>query len=114
MLLRMNRICKGFCSSMSGGLRTAIGATSSLPKFNPLQFTLQSIREMASLKHKKVIKRAKGFRGRANRCYSVAYHRVLKAYQYAYRDRKVTNLNVSFCQHKIDTERFLKLSPPLI
>lgn len=46
-------------------------------------------RGMASKKHKKIIKLAKGFRGRANRCYSVAYHRVLKAQQYAYRDRKV-------------------------
>eukprot|EP01033_Poteriospumella_lacustris_P005935 gene5935-4265_t len=44
---------------------------------------------MASKKHKKIIKLAKGYRGRANRCYSVAYHRVLKAQQYAYRDRKV-------------------------
>lgn len=46
-------------------------------------------RGMASKKHKKIIKLAKGYRGRANRCYSVAYHRVLKAQQYAYRDRKV-------------------------
>lgn len=47
-------------------------------------------RELASLKHKKIIKLAKGFRGRANRVYSIAYHRVLKAQIYAYRDRKVS------------------------
>ncbi len=47
------------------------------------------VRGMANHRHKKVIKLAKGFRGRANRCYSVAYHRVIKARQYAYRDRKV-------------------------
>eukprot|EP00981_Chlorochromonas_danica_P003974 scaffold753_cov164-Ochromonas_danica.AAC.4 len=44
---------------------------------------------MANHRHKKIIKLAKGFRGRANRCYTVAFHRVLKARQYAYRDRKV-------------------------
>lgn len=30
-----------------------------------------------------------GFRGRANRCFTVAFHRVQKARQYSYRDRKV-------------------------
>lgn len=50
---------------------------------------LTQTRSMASKKHKKVLKLAKGFRGRANSCFSVAYHRVLKAQQYAYRDRKV-------------------------
>jgi hypothetical protein len=47
------------------------------------------VREMANHRHKKIIKLAKGFRGRANRCYTVAFHRVQKARQYAYRDRKV-------------------------
>jgi beta-mannanase len=46
-------------------------------------------RGMANHRHKKVIKQAKGFRGRANRCFTVAYHRVQKALQYSYRDRKV-------------------------
>lgn len=46
-------------------------------------------RGMANHRHKKVIKQAKGFRGRANRCFQVALHRVQKALQYAYRDRKV-------------------------
>ena len=32
---------------------------------------------------------AKGYRGRANRCYTVAKQRVEKALQYQYRDRKV-------------------------
>jgi len=48
-----------------------------------------AVRGMANHRHKKVIKLAKGFRGRANRVYSVAYHRVQKARQYQYRDRKV-------------------------
>jgi len=47
------------------------------------------VRCMANHKHKKIIKEARGFRGRANRCFQVAYHRVIKARQYAYRDRKV-------------------------
>eukprot|EP00957_Ditylum_brightwellii_P010009 755148-Ditylum_brightwellii.AAC.1 len=32
---------------------------------------------------------AKGYRGRANRCFRLALSRVEKALQYAYRDRKV-------------------------
>jgi hypothetical protein len=52
-------------------------------------YAMQSVREMASTKHKKILSLAKGYRGRANSCFSVAYHRVLKAKQYAYRDRKV-------------------------
>ncbi|RYH08876.1 50S ribosomal protein L20 [archaeon] len=51
---------------------------------------MNPIREMANKKHKKVLKRAKGFRGRASRCFTVAFHRVQKAKQYAYRDRKVS------------------------
>mmetsp|Transcript_10892 Transcript_10892/g.17730 ORF Transcript_10892/g.17730 Transcript_10892/m.17730 type:complete len:140 (-) Transcript_10892:209-628(-) len=54
-----------------------------------VNYCLQSVRGMANHRHKKIIKLAKGYRGRANRCYTVAYHRVLKARQYAYRDRKV-------------------------
>ena len=40
-------------------------------------------------KHKKVIKLAKGFRGRAKNVYSVAVNRVEKALQYAYVGRKL-------------------------
>lgn len=39
-------------------------------------------------RHKKVIKLAKGFRGRSKNCYSAALQRVEKALQYAYRDRR--------------------------
>ncbi|EGB09885.1 hypothetical protein AURANDRAFT_8683, partial [Aureococcus anophagefferens] len=46
-------------------------------------------RGFASRKHKKFIKLAKGYRGRANRCFRIAVQRVEKAWQYAYRDRKV-------------------------
>ncbi|GAT76961.1 50S ribosomal protein L20 [Ehrlichia ruminantium] len=39
-------------------------------------------------RHKKVIKLAKGYRGRSKNCYRVALQRVEKALQYAYRDRR--------------------------
>ena len=39
-------------------------------------------------RHKKVIKRAKGYQGRSNNCYRLALQRVEKALLYAYRDRR--------------------------
>ena len=39
-------------------------------------------------RHKKVLKRAKGYRGRSKNCFRVAIERVEKGLQYAYRDRK--------------------------
>lgn len=39
-------------------------------------------------RHKKVIKMAKGFRGRAKNCFRVAIQKVEKSLQYAYRDRR--------------------------
>jgi len=43
----------------------------------------------AHARHKKVIKAAKGYRGRRKNCFRVATQAVDKARQYAYRDRKV-------------------------
>ena len=40
-------------------------------------------------KHKKVIKQAKGFRGRRKNTFKVAKQAVTRAGQYAYRDRRV-------------------------
>ena len=60
-----------------------------------MSYCMQAVRSMANHRHKKVIKQAKGYRGRANRCYSVAFHRVQKAQQYAYRDRKVMPITAS-------------------
>lgn len=40
-------------------------------------------------RHKKMVKMAKGYRGRSNNCYRLAKQRVEKALQYAYRDRRV-------------------------
>ncbi len=39
-------------------------------------------------RHKKILKLAKGYRGRAKNCYRVAIEKVEKALRYAYRDRK--------------------------
>jgi len=42
----------------------------------------------ARARHKKVLKEAKGFRGRRGNVYRVAKQAVMKAGQYAYRDRR--------------------------
>lgn len=39
-------------------------------------------------RHKKVLKLAKGYRGRAKNCYRVAIEKVEKGLKYAYRDRR--------------------------
>ena len=44
-------------------------------------------------RHKKVIKAAKGYRGRSNNNYRLALERVEKAMQYAYRDRRTKKRN---------------------
>ena len=44
-------------------------------------------------RHKKVLKMAKGYRGRAKNCYRVAIEKVEKGLQYAYRDRKAKKRN---------------------
>jgi large subunit ribosomal protein L20 len=43
----------------------------------------------AHARHKKVLKFAKGYRGRSSTCFRPALERVERAWQYAYRDRKV-------------------------
>jgi large subunit ribosomal protein L20 len=43
----------------------------------------------ARAKHKKVLAKAKGYYGARSRVYRVAYQAVIKAGQYAYRDRRV-------------------------
>ena len=39
-------------------------------------------------RHKKVLKLAKGYRGRSKNCFRIAVERVEKGLQYAYRDRR--------------------------
>ena len=43
----------------------------------------------AKKRHKKILKLAKGYRGARSRTFKVANQAILKAGQYAYRDRKV-------------------------
>lgn len=40
-------------------------------------------------RHKKILKMAKGYRGRSSTCFKTAKQRVEKGLQYAYRDRRV-------------------------
>ncbi|AEK74934.1 50S ribosomal protein L20 [Rickettsia conorii subsp. heilongjiangensis] len=44
--------------------------------------------KISKSRHKKILKLAKGYRGRANSCFRVAIEKVEKALQYAYRDRR--------------------------
>lgn len=44
-------------------------------------------------RHKKVLKAAKGYRGRSNNNYRLALERVEKGMQYAYRDRRTKKRN---------------------
>ncbi len=43
----------------------------------------------AHARHRKVLQLAKGFRGRSSTCFRPALERLEKAWQYAYRDRRV-------------------------
>jgi len=44
-------------------------------------------------RHRKIIKLAKGYRGRASTCFRVAIEKVEKALRYAYRDRRAKKRN---------------------
>jgi large subunit ribosomal protein L20 len=44
--------------------------------------------KVTKARHKKILKMAKGYRGRAKTCFTVAIEKVEKALQYAYRDRR--------------------------
>lgn len=71
-------------------------------------------------RHKKIIKMAKGYRGRSKNCYSIALRRVQKALQYAYRDRRVRKrdfrklwiqrINAAVRQHGLTYSQFMGLA----
>jgi hypothetical protein len=73
---------------MLTSLTRLAGLRSGVSFVKKISFQFLSVREFANQKHKKWVKRAKGYRGRTN-CFQVAKHRVMKAMQYSYRDRKV-------------------------
>jgi large subunit ribosomal protein L20 len=68
-------------------------------------------------RHKKIIKMAKGYRGRSNSCYRIALQRVEKSLQYAYRDRRnrkrffrslwIQRINAAARQHGLTYSRFI-------
>ncbi len=68
-------------------------------------------------RHKKVIKMAKGYRGRAHTSYRVAKGRVEKGLQYAYRDRRtrkrsfralwIQRINAAARSHGVTYGRFM-------
>lgn len=49
--------------------------------------------KVSKSRHKKIIKLAKGYRGRAKNCFRIAIEKVEKGLQYAYRDRRVRKRN---------------------
>ena len=71
----------------------------------------------ARAKHKKVIAQAKGYSGRRKNVYRVAKQAVIKAGQYAYRDRRqrkrqfralwITRINAAAREHGMSYSRFV-------
>jgi len=69
-------------------------------------------------RHKKILKMAKGYRGRSKNCFRIAIQRVEKALQYAYRDRRnrkrdmrslwIQRINAAVRNHGIVYSRFIK------
>jgi len=68
-------------------------------------------------RHKKVLKMAKGYRGRAKNCFRVAIQKVEKALRYAYRDRRakkrdlralwIQRINAAVRTHGLIYSRFI-------
>ena len=71
----------------------------------------------AHARHKKVLKKAKGYYGARSRVYRVAKQAVIKAGQYAYRDRKqrkrqfralwIMRINAAVRQYDLSYSRFI-------
>lgn len=71
----------------------------------------------ARARHKKVLALAKGYRGRRKNVYRVAKQAVMKAGQYAYRDRRqrkrqfrqlwITRINAGARQHGLSYSKFM-------
>lgn len=72
----------------------------------------------ARARHKKVIEQAKGYRGRRKNVYRVAKQAVIKAGQYAYRDRRqrkrqfralwIVRINAAAREHGLSYSRFME------
>lgn len=69
-------------------------------------------------RHKKILKMAKGYRGRSKNCFRIAIQRVEKALQYAYRDRRskkrdlralwIQRINAAVRNHGLVYSKFIK------
>jgi large subunit ribosomal protein L20 len=72
---------------------------------------------IARAAHKKVLKQAKGFRGRRNNVFRIANEAVMRAGQYAYRDRRnkkrtfralwITRINAAAREHGLSYSVFM-------
>ena len=68
-------------------------------------------------RHKKILKLAKGYRGRAKNCFRIAIEKVEKALRYAYRDRRnkkrdlrglwIQRINAAVREHNIIYSKFI-------
>jgi large subunit ribosomal protein L20 len=68
-------------------------------------------------RHKKILKMAKGYRGRSSTCFRSAIQRVEKALQYAYRDRRakkrtfralwIQRINAAVREHDLNYSKFM-------
>lgn len=68
-------------------------------------------------RHKKILKMAKGYRGRNKNCYRIAVQKVEKGLQYAYRDRRnkkrtfralwIQRINAGVREHGMTYSRFM-------
>ncbi|MCB2102132.1 MAG: 50S ribosomal protein L20 [Rhodobacterales bacterium] len=68
-------------------------------------------------RHKKIVKMAKGYRGRANNTFRMAVERVEKGLQYAYRDRRnrkrtfralwIQRINAGAREHGLNYSQFM-------
>ncbi len=71
----------------------------------------------ARARHKKIIALAKGYRGRRNNVYRIAKQAVMRAGQYAYRDRRtrkrvfrslwIARINAAAREHGLNYSRFI-------
>ncbi|CAL4318914.1 50S ribosomal protein L20 [Buchnera aphidicola (Pterocallis alni)] len=72
---------------------------------------------IAHAKHKKILHQSKGYYGARSRTYRSAYQAVIKAGQYAYRDRRqkkrqfrklwITRINAAVRQHDLSYSNFM-------
>jgi large subunit ribosomal protein L20 len=73
----------------------------------------------AARKHKKILKKAKGYRASRSRVFRMAKQAVIRAGQYAYRDRRtkkrnfrrlwITKINAALIPYGLKYSRFIKL-----